>query len=143
MTDPLVVAGKQVPRGSRATIEIPVIRRYARNEVQLPAEVVNGSGDGPRLFLCAAIHGDELNGVEIIRRVLRRVQPRRLNGALLAVPIVNIYGFVSLTRYLPDSTSTPVPCTGPTFRRCAPAWTTPPPKPWPGPSASPSSSTPT
>jgi predicted deacylase len=102
MTDPLVVAGKQVPRGSRATIEIPVIRRYARNEVQLPAEVVNGSGDGPRLFLCAAIHGDELNGVEIIRRVLRRVQPRRLNGALLAVPIVNIYGFVSLTRYLPD-----------------------------------------
>jgi uncharacterized protein len=102
MPDPLVVGGRAVPRGRRQTIEIPVSRRYTRSEIVLPVEVVHGVDEGPRLFLCAAIHGDEINGVEIIRRVLRRVQARRLRGAILAVPIVNVYGFMGLSRTLPD-----------------------------------------
>ena len=57
---------------------------------------------GPRLFLCAAIHGDEINGVEIIRRVLAMRGLRRLRGTLLAVPVVNVYGFAAQSRYLPD-----------------------------------------
>jgi len=70
--------------------------------ITLPVEVVNGRHDGPRLFLCAAIHGDEINGVEIIRRVLRRKMVRALRGAVIAVPIVNVFGFIGLSRYLPD-----------------------------------------
>ncbi len=64
-------------------------------------EVVNGRRPGPRLFVCAAIHGDEINGVEIIRRLLRRPM-RELAGTLITVPVVNVYGFIALTRYLPD-----------------------------------------
>jgi len=58
--------------------------------------------DGPGLFLSGAVHGDELNGVEIIRRVTQRVDARRLAGTLIAVPIVNVFGFVNESRYLPD-----------------------------------------
>jgi hypothetical protein len=64
--------------------------------------VVHGRREGPALFLCAAIHGDEINGVEIIRRVLRQRALSRLQGTLVAVPIVNIYGFIHKSRYLPD-----------------------------------------
>ncbi|MGH0028420.1 MAG: succinylglutamate desuccinylase/aspartoacylase family protein [Myxococcota bacterium] len=96
------IAGHAVAPGTRRRLEIPIGRRVTGAEVALPVEVVNGRHDGPRLFVCAAVHGDEINGVEIIRRVLRRRLDRRLRGALIAVPVVNLFGFVGLSRYLPD-----------------------------------------
>jgi uncharacterized protein len=99
---PLVIAGTAVAPGERKRIQIPVGRRVSGNEISLPVEVIRGSAPGPRLFVCAAIHGDEIAGVEIIRRVLAQRVLRRLRGALIAVPIVNLYGFVGLSRYLPD-----------------------------------------
>jgi predicted deacylase len=68
----------------------------------LPVQVVCGKYDGPRLFVSAALHGDEINGVEIIRRLLRLPILKKLRGTLLAIPIVNVYGFVNRSRYLPD-----------------------------------------
>ncbi len=68
----------------------------------MPVQVVNGRRPGPTLFVSAAIHGDELNGVEIIRRLLSQKSLRRLRGCLIAVPIVNVHGFLDQSRYLPD-----------------------------------------
>lgn len=68
----------------------------------MPVAVVNGRRDGPTVFLSGAIHGDELNGVETIRRVLRHLDPRELDGAVIAVPVVNVFGFIEQSRYLPD-----------------------------------------
>jgi len=68
----------------------------------MPVVVVHGRRPGPRLFLAAAIHGDEILGVEIIRRVLKIPMTRALRGTLVAVPIVNVYGFLTQSRYLPD-----------------------------------------
>jgi len=97
------VAGTRVEPGERAQIEIPVARLPAMQTfTMLPVEVVHGARTGPRLWLSAAIHGDELNGVEVIRRVLERVEPSRLRGTLLAAPIVNAFGLISQSRYLPD-----------------------------------------
>lgn len=101
-TDPLIIAGEEVKPGTRATIQIPVARRYTAGDVALPVRVVHGRKPGPRLFVSAAVHGDEINGVEIIRRLLRQSVLKQLRGALIAVPIVNVYGFVAQTRYLPD-----------------------------------------
>jgi predicted deacylase len=101
MPEPFVLGGVEVPPGVRRAIELPVGRPFTRADLVLPVEVVNGRRPGPRLFVCAAIHGDEINGVEIIRRLLRRPL-RELTGTLIAVPVVNVYGFISLTRYLPD-----------------------------------------
>jgi len=68
----------------------------------MPVKVVAGRKAGPVLFVSAAIHGDELNGVEIIRRLLKQKSLQSLRGTLLAVPIVNVHGFLDLSRYLPD-----------------------------------------
>jgi predicted deacylase len=70
--------------------------------VPVPVIVLNGKGPGPVLCLTAAVHGDELNGIEVVRRVLDDIDVEELNGAVIGVPIVNIQGFYRGTRYLPD-----------------------------------------
>ena len=101
-SDTLCIAEREVTPGQRVQLQIPVGRRVSGNEISLPVEVICGRWPGPRLFVCAAVHGDEINGVEIIRRVLRHRALRQIRGSLIAVPIVNLYGFVGLSRYLPD-----------------------------------------
>jgi predicted deacylase len=68
----------------------------------MPIRVWRGKKDGPRLFVSAAIHGDELNGVEIIRRLMNQKVLSRLRGTLITIPIVNVYGVIQHSRYLPD-----------------------------------------
>ena len=84
------------------TIDLPVPKLYTHTDTTMPVHVVRGRKDGPRLFVCAAIHGDEINGIEIIRRLLKYSGLKRLAGTLVAVPIVNIYGVIHRSRYLPD-----------------------------------------
>lgn len=102
MSADLVIGGESIAPGARATIELPVPQLYTHTPLTMPVQVMRGRRDGPRLFVCAAVHGDELNGVEIIRRLLRRPVLARLRGTLLAVPIVNVYGVLHHSRYLPD-----------------------------------------
>lgn len=98
-----ISVGKQeVAPGSRKTVELAVANLYTHTHLNMPVHVVNGRRDGPTLFLTAAIHGDELNGVEIIKRILKRSLLKSLRGRILAVPIVNVFGFIEQSRYLPD-----------------------------------------
>lgn len=99
---PFEIAGTTVPSGSRVTVDLPAGYLYTHAPLTIPLQVVNGRRDGPCLVVSAAVHGDEINGVEIIRRLLRLPALRRLNGTLVAVPIVNVLGFTSRSRYLPD-----------------------------------------
>ena len=99
---PFVLGEEQVPAGTRTTIDLPMARLYTHSEVTLPVHVVHGKRPGPTLFVSASIHGDEINGVEIIRRLLKHTSINRLKGTLLAVPIVNPFGFIQRSRYLPD-----------------------------------------
>ena len=96
------IGGVSVPPGERVLVDIPVSKLSNHTPVTLPVHVLNGKLPGPAMFVTAAIHGDELNGVEIIRRVLRTVQPGNIRGTLLCVPVVNVYGFIGRSRYLPD-----------------------------------------
>ncbi|MCA9600775.1 MAG: succinylglutamate desuccinylase/aspartoacylase family protein [Myxococcales bacterium] len=102
MTDPITIGGTAVFPGERANIDIPVARRYTQASVTLPVKVVRGAKPGPVLLVSAAIHGDELNGIEIIARVLKRKALDRIRGTLIAVPVVNVLGFLQHNRYLPD-----------------------------------------
>jgi predicted deacylase len=88
--------------GERATVRLPVADLYTGTSLAMPVHVVCGRRAGPVLFVSAAIHGDELNGVEIIRRLLKRKALSSIRGTLLAVPIVNVHGFLDQSRYLPD-----------------------------------------
>jgi predicted deacylase len=99
---PFAIGGVQVPPGQRATVSLPVANLYTNSPVVLPVIVQHGTEPGPKLFVSAALHGDEIIGVEIIRRLLRLPEIRRVRGTLLAVPIVNVMAFLQQSRYLPD-----------------------------------------
>ncbi len=99
---PVVIGEVSVAAGTRATVELPVPRLYTHTDLSMPAHVIHGRRPGPRLFVSAAIHGDELNGVEIVRRLLRLPVLRYLHGTLICVPIVNVHGCIQRSRYLPD-----------------------------------------
>jgi predicted deacylase len=102
MNQTISLGGEEVPPGTRVQLELPVARLFTGNWLSLPVSVVRGAADGPRLWLSAAIHGDELNGMEIIRRVLLQIDASTLRGTVIAVPVVNVFGFVERDRYLPD-----------------------------------------
>lgn len=98
----MVIGDTEVAPGTRETVELAVANLYTHTHLTMPVHIVNGRRAGPTLFLTAAIHGDELNGIEIIKRLLKRSLLKELRGCLLAVPIVNIFGFINESRYLPD-----------------------------------------
>lgn len=99
---PFVINGESVAPGSRHFVDVPVARLSNHVPVTLPVHVFHGRRDGPTLFVCAGIHGDEILGVEIIRRLVNTRGLLSLNGTLLCVPIVNVFGFLGKDRYLPD-----------------------------------------
>lgn len=99
---PFQIAGKQIQSGSRATLEIPLSDLYTPTALTMPVQVAHGRRDGPVVFISAAVHGDEILGVEIIRRLFRMPTLHRLRGTLISAPIVNVYGFNNRSRYLPD-----------------------------------------
>ena len=99
---PVTIGDTVVAPGRRATVNLPVGDLYTATPLSMPVHAVCGKTAGPTLFVSAAIHGDELNGVEIIRRLLARKALRSLRGTLLAIPVVNVYGFLNQSRYLPD-----------------------------------------
>jgi predicted deacylase len=96
------IGGVSVAPGEHKRAEIPLAYLPTQTLLSLPVSVINGTQVGARLWLSAAIHGDEINGVEIIRQVLDRINPATLQGTLIAVPIVNVFGFIEQSRYLPD-----------------------------------------
>ena len=96
------IAGTSIKPGSRQSIDIPLPSFYTHSSVNMPVHVVHGRKPGPTLLVCAAIHGDEITGVEVIRRLLAHKALNRIRGTLIAIPVVNVFGFVSKSRYLPD-----------------------------------------
>ncbi len=98
----LTVAGIVVRPGYRKTFEIDVARLPSGTMESISVSVINGRRPGPRVWLSGAVHGDELNGIEIVRRVVTQLNPRTLAGSVVAVPIVNVFGFLAQSRYLPD-----------------------------------------
>jgi len=94
--------GSEVPPGTRKRLSWTSGAAIEGFATPVPVIVLNGKGPGPVLCLTAAVHGDELNGIEVVRRVLDDIDVEELNGAIIGVPIVNIQGFYRGTRYLPD-----------------------------------------
>jgi len=102
MRAPFVLGGQEVLAGTRASIDLPIMDLSTHAPLTMPIQVIHGKKAGPTLFICAALHGDEINGVEMIRRLTQLSALKRISGTLLAVPIVNVFGFLSRARYLPD-----------------------------------------
>jgi len=95
------IGWRRIVAGARETINLPVSVLSDRTPVTMSVHVVHGRRPGPTMFVSAAVHGDEIIGVEIVRRLLRTASLDRLKGTLLAIPIVNSFGFMNHSRYLP------------------------------------------
>ena len=96
------IAGRRIPPRRRATVALPMTALPDLTPVTLSLHVIHGGRPGPVMFVSAAVHGDEMIGVDIVRRLLRAPQLNNIAGTLLAVPIVNTFGFLNHSRYLPD-----------------------------------------
>ncbi len=102
MTAPFSFGQSSIAPGTRARVELAVSHMPDHTPFSLSVEVLHGHKPGPVMFVSAAIHGDEVIGVEIVRRLLHALDPAKMAGTLLAIPIVNGFGFLARSRYLPD-----------------------------------------
>ncbi|MEX2496563.1 MAG: succinylglutamate desuccinylase/aspartoacylase family protein [Woeseia sp.] len=98
----MTLLGGAVPAGTYQRLSWAATELFEGVPISTPVLVVNGLSPGPTLCLTAAVHGDELNGIEMVRRVMHDLDPKKLSGAVIGVPIVNLQGFRSGSRYLPD-----------------------------------------
>lgn len=96
------IGKSDVAPGTRLTVNLPVCVMSDHTPVTLSVHVVNGRQPGPVLFVSAAVHGDEVIGVEIVRRLLKTSSLDAISGTLLVIPVVNSFGFITHSRYLPD-----------------------------------------
>ena len=102
MQDAITISKTTVKPGSRDTIHIPVPRLYTHTKMTMPIHVIHGKRSGPTLFISSVVHGDEIIGIEIIRRLICLKKLDFLKGTLIAVPVVNVYAFIKNSRYSPD-----------------------------------------
>lgn len=100
--EPLTIAGYDFTPGSRASVDVPVVNLYTHTAMDMAVHVIRAKKPGPTVFVCAAIHGDELNGIDIVRRLIQSSSLKLTRGSLILVPMVNVYGVLNQSRYLPD-----------------------------------------
>ena len=99
---PFEIAGETIAPGERRTLAIPVSRQLTGLSASLPLQVLHGARPGPCVFVSAAIHGDEINGIAIVQHLAQTLDPAAMAGTLILAPAVNIFGLVNHARYLPD-----------------------------------------
>ncbi|WP_299264589.1 succinylglutamate desuccinylase/aspartoacylase family protein [uncultured Psychrosphaera sp.] len=92
----------EIAPGESRQIELQVSKLYTNAPVSLPVHIFRSKKEGPVVFVSAAVHGDELNGIEIIRRLISQKNFKVTCGTLIVVPMVNVYGVVTQSRYMPD-----------------------------------------
>jgi len=98
----LTISGIEILPRKYHQIDLPLPPLYTDTPLTMPVHVFSGSPGGPNVFVSAALHGDELNGIEIVRRLVKRLSVKNLTGTVIAVPAVNIYGMIQRSRYMPD-----------------------------------------
>lgn len=98
----LIIGEHSIAKGESKKIKLPTVRLYTDTDMSIPVFIKRGKRPGPTIFISSAIHGDELNGIEIISRLIHSKAINALKGTLIAVPMVNGFGVLNQSRYLPD-----------------------------------------
>lgn len=100
----ITICNETIHPGEEVSLALPLPELFSCAPMYMPIKVIHGKQSGPCLLVIAAMHGNELNGAEIINRLLQSSNMRKLKGTLIAVPIMNVYGFINKTRTLPGGT---------------------------------------
>lgn len=102
MATPFEIAGTRIEPGEYQELSLKVSEFYTSQPTNIPVFVKRGTTDGPRLFVTAAVHGDEINGVQIVRNLIIELKERDIKGTFVGVPVVNRFGFINHQRDMPD-----------------------------------------
>jgi len=102
MRESFLIADTEIKAGEHQLVKIQIGSLYTQTPINIPVYIFHGKKSGPVLLVTAAIHGDEINGVEIVRRLANYENVKRVHGTLILVPIVNVFGLIHRSRYLPD-----------------------------------------
>jgi len=100
--DQLTILGTEIKRGDSICLQFDVAKLHTRNSIQVPMFIERAEKDGPILLLLGGVHGDEINGVEIVRRIIKNKINKPSRGTIISIPVFNIFGFLHLSRKFPD-----------------------------------------
>lgn len=102
MPDTITINGEKIGRGEDRKLFLRIARLPTHTNIDLPVRVLRSNEPGPVLLLSGGLHGDELNGIEIVRRMLQSGKAMPTRGSVIAIPLMNIYGFIQTVRGVPD-----------------------------------------
>ena len=103
MQKPLVLDTTVIAPGSHKVVELPIARLTSGIQITLPVHVFHSKEPGPVILLSGGLHGDEINGIETVRQAISgNLCSRITRGSILAIPIINVYGFLFFSRDVPD-----------------------------------------
>ncbi|UZO82137.1 succinylglutamate desuccinylase/aspartoacylase family protein [Aquimarina sp. ERC-38] len=101
-SDILEILGEQVPLGVSKTINFNIANLYTSTKVEIPIIIERSKEPGPVVLITAGIHGDEVNGVEVVRQVISKKVNKPYKGTIICIPVLNVFGFLTMNRYFPD-----------------------------------------
>lgn len=97
-----IILGREIKKGERVSLELEVAKLHNRNSIKIPIIIERAKLDGPTLLLMGGVHGDETNGVAIVRDIIRKKYNKPKKGTIICIPIFNVFGYLSQTRVFPD-----------------------------------------
>ena len=100
--DILEILGEKVALGESATVTFEVAKLHTRNTLDVPIIIERSKKPGPTVLITAGIHGDEINGVEIVRQIIAKGINKPKTGTIICVPVINVFGFLNMDRLFPD-----------------------------------------
>ena len=101
-TTNIEILGKAVSLGKGLQLNLDIAKLHTRTKIEVPIIVERAKEPGPTILITGGIHGDEINGVEIVRQIVAKGYNKPEKGMVICIPVVNIFGFLSQTRQFPD-----------------------------------------
>lgn len=100
--DILNILGEEIPLGSSRTINFNIAKLYTSTKVEIPIIIERSKKPGPTILITAGIHGDEINGVEVVRQIIAKKINKPVKGSIICIPVLNVFGFLHMDRFFPD-----------------------------------------
>ena len=96
------IAGNKIEPGESKQLSFVIARLPSHTDIELVIHVHRSKKPGPVVLFSGGLHGDEINGIEIVRRILDQGIGEPVTGTVISIPILNVYGFINFSRYVPD-----------------------------------------
>ena len=100
--DKFKILGREIGKGESAFLELEVAKLHTRNSLKISVIVERAKLDGPTLLLMGGVHGDEINGVAIVRDIIRKKYNKPIRGTIICIPVFNVFGYLNLSSQFPD-----------------------------------------